>query len=134
MPFAAKRGRENCYDTAAVIKWMIDREKLRMAKTQVADGEINIDQERARKERALADRYEMENEFKRGTLVEADAIQRLWGTHIETAKKRLLPLGKSLSHLVVALTNAGEAQRMIDQEIRDALEELSGSREVPEDG
>lgn len=81
--------------------------------------------ERARKDAAIADKYELELNVRKGELVEAKDVLETWQGNILRSKARLLGMSTKLAPLLVAEEEPKAIKKLIDEEINDALEELS---------
>jgi phage terminase Nu1 subunit (DNA packaging protein) len=125
LPFATKRGRDNAYETSDVIDWLLKRERTKLSRAATESGGIDIDHEKARKERALADKHEMDLSLRRGELLEASDVERVWLSRITAAKTRLMGIPRKCAPAVVMVTAPADAEAIIEQEVRDALEELA---------
>ena len=80
--------------------------------------------ERARKDAAIADKYELELNVRKGELVEAKDVLETWKGHILRCKARLLGMSTKLAPLLVAEEEPKAIKKLVDEEINDALEEL----------
>lgn len=85
----------------------------------------NSEHEKARKDAAIADRYELDLSVRKGELVEAKEVEETWKDHILRCRARLLGMSSKLAPLVLAEDNPKAVKTLIDQEINDALGELS---------
>lgn len=116
MPIAQDggRGRRNFYDTEAVVDWLL-------ARRPGADGEsLDPVQARARKDNELADKTAMENQVRRGELVEVDAVATLWVRLSTECKTRLLSLPSKLAPTVIGRTRE-EARSLLEKAIHECL-------------
>lgn len=119
------------YSWREVVDAFVEYEKRAM--TGVDGGKsYNSEHERARKDAAIADRYELELAQSRGELVNAKDVETTWKNHILKAKSRLLGVSSKLAPLVLAEENPKAVKALIDQEIHDALEELSHAEPEPD--
>lgn len=113
----------NQYDVALVMAWYFDRQKRMLGESE--DGVIlNAEQERARKDKAMADRYERENAVQEGKLASIEEVEKFVFENNHRAKVRLLRLPRALAVAVpreVAITVETESE----EQIREALEELA---------
>jgi BarA-like signal transduction histidine kinase len=81
--------------------------------------------EKARKDAAIADRYELDLQVRRGELVEAEDVKQTWASCILRCKARLLGISTKLAPLLVAEESPKAVKALIDEEINDCLGELS---------
>lgn len=90
-----------------------------------AAGMLNPIQERARKDKEQADKTALENEVRRGELVETSVIGAKWSEILMRVRSRMLRLPWSLSPLIVGVDDVVKIQITIEEQIRDALTELA---------
>jgi len=88
-------------------------------------GDIDPEYEKARKDREIADKYAIANAQRRGELLEASDVERVWLSRITAAKTRLMGIPRKCAPAVVMVTAPADAEAIIEQEVRDALEELA---------
>jgi phage terminase Nu1 subunit (DNA packaging protein) len=89
------------------------------------NGDIDPEYEKARKDREIADKYAIANAQRRGELLEASDVERVWLSRITAAKTRLMGIPRKCAPAVVMVTAPADAEAIIEQEVRDALEELA---------
>jgi phage terminase Nu1 subunit (DNA packaging protein) len=124
LPFAPKRGRENGYNTAEVIEWIVAKEVSK--KLVLSDGQaIDADYERARKDREMADRIAMENRVRRGELMEIEQVKKGWIDILSTVKSRILSLPSRSASKVASEKKAELCNEILMQDCRNILEEMS---------
>lgn len=117
------------YGERPSIKLVSDRE-ARAAGGEESDPErryLDPDQERARKDSEMADKLALQNQERRGELIETAAAVASFVEVIGAAKAKVLGLG---SHLAVRLAKEKKpagCQRLVDQATRAILMELSRS-------
>ena len=85
-------------------------------------------QERARKDKELADKTALENQVRRGELVEAEEMLADWANHIIAAKSRLIGIPSLVAGTVPPKARA-KVRADVDLIVREALEELAGEGE-----
>lgn len=79
----------------------------------------------ARKDAALAEKAELENEVRRGQLIEAAEVVAGWQTVLSNVRTRLLRVPVTVAPLVVGSFDVHKVRELIEDFIRDALNELS---------
>ncbi len=87
-------------------------------------GDLDATQERARKDKALADKTEIQVLQMRDELLPSDEVARAWGDHITAARSRLLTMGATLGPQVAIESDVVRCRRLIDSQVKDALAEL----------
>ena len=87
--------------------------------------EPDYELERARKERALRQLREMEVKEREGVLLKRTEVEKLLVKMITTAKTRLLVLPSRLSPQLAIETETPVCEEIIENGIREALDELS---------
>ena len=92
---------------------------------EVGGGQLNPVQERARKDKEMADKTALENRVRRGELVEASTVRDKLKPVIMLIRSRLLRIPFSSAPLVVNNDDQFRIQSILDEQIRDALAELS---------
>src|SRR5690606_18888034 len=86
----------------------------------------NFDRDRARKMAADADTAEMNRDIQRGELVEVDVAVGLVADRIQTLRSRILNLPTKLAVKMAATRTREEAMELLEAELTQLLEELSG--------
>jgi phage terminase Nu1 subunit (DNA packaging protein) len=81
-------------------------------------------EEKARLTKLQADKAHLEVETISGNLVPADDVARRWYQTITNTKNRLLTVPSKAAPIVASETEAGIVQDIIDDLVREALEEL----------
>ncbi len=89
---------------------------------------LNPIQERARKDKELADKAALENAVRRGELVEADQIGRKWFEILTRVRSRLSRIPFAAAPLLFGVEDQVKIQIVLEDQIRDALTELADGR------
>ncbi|MEK9724069.1 MAG: terminase small subunit [Rhodospirillaceae bacterium] len=119
------------YDTQACIQWLIKYEMRKL--TQTPEGEvINYEDERARLTREQADKVAMENEERRGRLVDSDKVGMWWATLVSNAKTRFLAIPTKAAPLVFGAKTMPQVRDHLERLIVEVLSELSSANPVPD--
>lgn len=119
------------YDTQDCIQWLIKHEMRKL--TQTPDGKvINYDDERARLTREQADKVAMDNEERRGRLVDSDKVGIWWGKIISNAKTRLLAIPTKAAPLVLGMKTMPQVRDQLERMITEVLSELSSVNPIPD--
>lgn len=121
LPFEVKRGRENSYDTKKVIAWL-------MKKGDRKNGGLDGEQERARKDKAMADKYELELAVRKGELLESEDVKKTWVDALRLVRSRMLGLPTKLAPIIVMQSEPQKAQAILKEEIHSALKELANEK------
>jgi phage terminase Nu1 subunit (DNA packaging protein) len=87
-----------------------------------SDGE---EDQRQRLAAAQAERYEMENEERRGGLISVAEAQALWSEHISAARAKLLSMPTKLGPQLINVTDPNIVASRIRAEVCAALDELA---------
>jgi len=111
------RGRRWALNPADVVAWLLARDR---------NGTKAPDLTRARAElaQAQAEKAKLELATLRGRLIPADKIERAWSDLILAFRSRALAIPKKLAPRVSEATTA-EAERILEEEIHEALAELA---------
>ncbi|MEO0797512.1 MAG: hypothetical protein AAFX93_20370, partial [Verrucomicrobiota bacterium] len=113
------------YDLHEVVKWFVSR--------QTEDsGMLNSRNERARKDKAMADKYVRENRIAEGELLTVGEVVRIVSDANHRAKTRLLRLPRAIA-IAVPRECAREAEAESENLINEALEELANPDEFRSD-
>lgn len=119
------------YDTQACIQWLVKYEMRKL--TQTPEGQvINYEDERARLTREQADKVAMENEERRGRLVDSDKVGLWWAKIISSAKTRLLAIPTKAAPLVFGAKTMPQVRDQLERLIVEVLSELSSVNPVPD--
>lgn len=89
-------------------------------------GKKDYNYERTRKERAMADKTEMENEITRGTVVSMAEVERAWSKILSNVKTRMMQIPYTAASIVTGDNDMTSVQSKIKDVVKDALLELSG--------
>jgi phage terminase Nu1 subunit (DNA packaging protein) len=109
------------YDLESIKKWKAAREE---ARKKSPENELSQYDSRFRK--AKAELAEMELSKRRGELISRDEVHTGWVMRVETIKKALLSLPKTLAPQVAGL-DVKEATSIIDRRIREIIENFAKS-------
>ena len=89
---------------------------------------LNPVQERARKDKELADKAALENQVRRGELVEAAQIGAKWVEILTRVRSRLARIPFAAAPLLFGVEDQVKVQVILEDQIRDALTELADGR------
>jgi phage terminase Nu1 subunit (DNA packaging protein) len=113
-----KRGKEHEINTAAAIRWLLERVG--------APGDIGQAEDRRRETAARAGLAEMKLAEKRGALIAIDEVAAVVADELARVRSRLLEMPARLAQGLVGF-DARAIERAIDDEVRGVLTELSQS-------
>lgn len=83
--------------------------------------------EKTRLAKEQGDKIALENAIKRGQLVYADEVERVWADHISSAKSKILVIPSKLGPQLVNIDNANVIAGKLRDELDEALAELAAS-------
>jgi hypothetical protein len=135
MPVAVKGrgGRPSRYDQRSCIAWKKQRE---VAATQ--PGHLDLLMERARKERAQAALAEQTFSMRMRDLLPRDEVEKAWAWEVGAVRTLLLTWKTTIAdklHRASALEGLPGVERVLDEAVRDVLNELADpNRPLPPDG
>lgn len=86
---------------------------------------LNPVQERARKDKELADKTSLENQLRRGELIEASEVGAKWKEIMIRVRSRMLRIPWAAAPLLLGEEDQVKIQITIEDQIRDALTELA---------
>jgi len=90
------------------------------------DGErLDPAQENARKNKELADKTALENQVRRGELIEASEVESAWSDIMARVRTRMMRVPSSVAPLIIGMDDQIAIQQAIDDAVRDALSEMS---------
>lgn len=95
------------------------------------EADIDFDNQRERLAAAQAEKVEMENAVRRGTLADVAAVQGVWADHILAARAKLLSLPSKLGPQLTNATDPAAIAGRIRAEIYVALNELAEADAAP---
>ncbi|HEZ4518627.1 TPA: terminase small subunit [Neisseria meningitidis] len=113
--YADNRGQANEYESAAVIRWMVQRELER----------LNKEKPRDRLDRLKADAIELDLKERTGELAPAALFERAWADHILAARTEFLTLPEQLAIELSATAGVEIDPDAIASHINNALEKLA---------
>ena len=113
------KGKAHLYDSAGALRalYVADAIDLDDIKTQ-------LDIERTRKEKSIADKNEMALAIQRRDFVPRKAMERIGGEAGEVLKSTLLGVGPSHAPALTVMTDPGEVADYLDREMRNLLDDL----------
>lgn len=118
-----KRGQSYRFDTAAVHRWLLERE---IAKRLPAGSEsLDPQRERAALDRARRLEVEQRLEERSGQLIPADAVEASWVKLVHAFRAKMLAMPHRLAPLLARETDVGAIHGILEGQIHAALEELS---------
>jgi phage terminase Nu1 subunit (DNA packaging protein) len=88
---------------------------------------IDLGTQKARQHKEMADKLEMENALRREELIDGEATAQLWETLTIELRQRLMMIPARVGDQLTRARKR-DAKKIIETEIRDALEGLSTSR------
>jgi phage terminase Nu1 subunit (DNA packaging protein) len=103
----------------AVIDWIL-------ARNNTGNGKLDPIEARARKDDEMAKRYAMDNEVRRGELLEVEDVRATWEDHIASAKAALRGIPAKVAPQVAAEADPNAVNEILLDTIDEALEELAG--------
>lgn len=118
----AQRGR---YDLVACVRAYIRHLREVAAGRTSHDGALDLVAERARLAREQADGQSMKNALLRSELLPRDDMERVLVALQSGVQKRLLSVPSNVATLVARETSPAVCQRIVDEHIREALQELA---------
>ena len=116
---SSPRVRKITYDTVLAIEWYLNY------KGRGKEDGNNIGDERARKEKAHADKLEMENQVRAGQLVPVEDVAARWTEHVRAARSQLLALPTKLAPLLMGCSSIKQVKAELTEHIDAALRQLS---------
>ena len=87
------------------------------------------EQSRARREAAEASMAEMREAELRGELIQVAAVKAVWAARLTSTRDALLQIPSRLAPVLAAETDLAAVTQLLEDEIRQALAELSGASE-----
>ena len=111
------------YDMVGCVHWYVD---FLHAQIQAARrGDETEQQARARLVKASANLKELELAREQGRLITQDTVKMLWERVVVAFKNRLLIIPTKLPQRLVACTQIAEMKQLLEQELYEAMHELS---------
>lgn len=112
------------YDLIPSIRNYLKKLKNKASAT-TAEGVLDFHEEKARLTKMQADKAEMEVKELAGELVRVEELIDAWHEILMDCKGKILSIPSKLATLVADIENPAEAQELIEDHLREALEELS---------
>lgn len=119
---------ENTFDLAACVRWLLarkDRERQELIQN------LGLEHQETRLKKAQADLKEIELAKEVATLVPVDLVEREWDRLYSVTKTHLLSLPSKIAVQVRAAKDIPETKSIMEEEIRQALYELSSTKGNP---
>ncbi len=115
------RGKAWQYDTAQVIRWLIDRQTGEEAQ------QLDLARERARLAHHQANVTALNEGLLAGEIVKTEDVLQAWQAMIGAARAKLLILGGKLVTQIIDEQDTQKAKETADRHIREILGELEGT-------
>lgn len=109
------------YDLEACVTWWVDRQKAATDKTL---SELGREEQETRLKRIQAEKQELIVAGMRREVVPIAEVHDEYGRVVSAVRSRLLSMPGTLASQVIACTNPVDAQKVIEDAIRSALNEL----------
>ena len=121
------RDEQGLYPSDELGRWIRRHEFKKMGAQGggVKGGALLPVQEKARKDKEMADKYAMENKVRSAQLLELETVTNAAFDMVFRVKARLLRIPAVAANLLTGITDRVEIQEIIETEIRDALDEMS---------
>src|SRR4051812_35724516 len=119
----SSRGETWQVDTVQAVAWVVTRAMTEAGMVASGAAPLDLDAERARLAKEQADRTAMENDRRRGKLVDADAVERLIERLVGAANARLGALPSKLAPVVRA-DDPATARRHLELAVEEVRSEL----------
>jgi len=113
---------EGRYDLEACVHWWLERKR---AEVESRLDNLEWKEQETRLKRAKASREEMQLEVDRGKLRPVADMEQEYGQLVANCRARLLPIGSTVAPRGIGCRTVAELKKLIDDEIWDALNELS---------
>lgn len=118
-----KEGRQVYFSVADVVNNRLDNYQ---SKHQPKDTDgLDIVAERARLTYHQANIAELEEDIKRGELIPADVVERVWSDMVASFRAKIMSIPTKAAHQFVSLTEISEIQDALKEHHFEALQELS---------
>ena len=91
---------------------------------------LDYQTEKARLTKLQADKAQVELDERKGQLVEVEAISEEWARVVTDCKNRLLSIPSKAAPIVAPLSKPAEVMQVIEDLVREALEELADYAEA----
>jgi len=123
------QGREWCFDVPAVIKWRTDR-----AVAAALGDTSKLDQEEARRRKLAAEAAlaELDLAERRREMIRVEDAAALVADEYAKVRSRLLDLPARLAPLVAIEADPAACERLVREEVKDTLEELTADADARE--
>ncbi|MBY8974641.1 terminase small subunit [Rhodobacteraceae bacterium NNCM2] len=126
MPYVSKpgagSGKAYVFDLGQVISWRLEYERSQL---NAAGADVDLSEAKRRKAAAEATLAEMALAEAEGRLLKAEDVDAMVIGFVTVAKTRLLAMPSKLAPTLATLTEPGECEAEVKQEVYDALRELS---------
>ncbi len=113
------------YDLITSVQGYVTYLRERTMGKELAQTDAHL--ERTRLLRAQADRTELEVSELKGVMIPADEVVEEWQQMIGNARARMLGLPSKVAHLVLTAETFSEAEDIIQTQVHEVLNELSGN-------
>lgn len=125
------RGKYPISEITSYIRYLQELVQQRKIAAQPAEGSLNPEHERARKDAATADKLEMDLAERRGELLEAKDAEEEWTKAVMAIRSGALSLPSRMAEELARTNDARQVKELLRVEVYEILEELSeyGSEE-----
>jgi hypothetical protein len=116
------------YDLESSVHWWLDRKRAEVDAQLEA---LEWKEQETRLKRAKAGQEEINLEIMRGKVRPVVEMEREYGQLVANCRARLLPIGATVAPRGIGCKDVAELKKIIDDEIWDALSELSKQDDQP---
>ena len=118
-----RAGRETFFSCAEVIQNRLENYKDKHQPKTTDD--LDLGEERARLTHHQANIAELDESVKRGELIPAEVVERVWSDMIASFRAKILSIPTKAAHQFISLTSITEIQDALKEHHNEALLELS---------
>jgi phage terminase Nu1 subunit (DNA packaging protein) len=115
-----ERGEENQYDTAAVIRWMVEREAMKARQAETPNDRLA---------RRKAEEIELRLAEKRGESIPAGEIGPAWTGFVIASRQALRSMAADLAPALALLEGADPMRDLLEESIDEALRNLAATED-----
>tara|TARA_R100000081_G_C4729289_1_gene122498 strand:+ start:61 stop:573 length:513 start_codon:yes stop_codon:yes gene_type:complete len=102
------------------------------AKYYLKDGTGDITEEKTKLTAAQARKAQLEVAVIEGKLIPTDQVENTWVSYISNCRAKLLTIPSKITHLVMSTEDSKDIEKIIKNEINEALSELANDP-IPEE-
>lgn len=125
MPLHSKEKGKNLFNLTSCVDW-----RTKMQINQAIGPRLDLNQETAKKTRVQTQILELDLQVKQGLLIPVGQVEKDFADIMTAVKMKLLNIPSAISQLFDSIVTADNLREIVEEQIRNSLEDLSKQGDV----